>query len=148
MTRTRRGAAVALAVASAVAFSGGTALGYYTVGIDGTSVTATAEGGTVVLAASAAPSAALHPGGPAADVVVTVTNPFSAPLEVTGLTATASGCTRPDLRVLAPGGLPFTVPERSTATQVLTGAVALGPAASDDCQGATLAVTYAVTGTV
>lgn len=148
MTRSRRSATVALVVAGAVAFSGGTALGYYTTGIDGTTVTASAENGTVTLQAAAADTGPLHPGGPSADVIVTVTNPFSAPLVVSGLTASATGCTNPDLQVHQPGGLPFTVPAKGTATHRLTGAVGLGLVATQDCQGAGLAVTYTVTGRV
>lgn len=148
MSRSRRAATTALVVAGAVAFSGGTALGYYSAGIDGTTVTATAEAGTVTLQAVAALSDPLYPGGPAADVTVTVTNPFSAPLTVTALTAAATGCTTPDLLVGQPVELPLTVPANGTVTQRLSAAVGIGTASSSDCQGVALAVTYAVTGRV
>jgi hypothetical protein len=148
MTRSRRPATVALVVAGAVAFSGGTALGYYATGIEGTTVTATAEAGTVTLQAAAAEQAGLYPGGPAADVTVTVTNPFSAPLVVTSLVAAAAGCASPDLQIRQPGGLPFTVPAKGTVTQRLTGVVAIGTGSSNDCQGVDIAVTYAVNGRV
>jgi hypothetical protein len=142
----RRSGVVVLATAGVLTFGTGVALGYYNAGIDASPVTATAGEGVLALHAVAEPSAPLFPGGPAADLRVTVRNPFDAPVRVTGITGTASGCTTPDLQVVAPPQLPLDLAARAEVTTTLTGVVRLGPAASDDCQGRALVVRYVLTG--
>jgi hypothetical protein len=144
----RRGSAVVLTTAGVLVFTTGVALGYYNALVDASPVTAVAAHGTLELRASAVPSAPLLPGGPAADLRVTVRNPLAAPVRVTGLSATATGCTTPDLQVLQPPQLPLGIGPGAEVTTTLTGAVRLGLASSDDCQGRDLSVRYVVTGEV
>ena len=148
MSLVRRSSTVVLVTAGVLVFGSGVALGYYNALVDASPVTATAASGTLELRATAVPSAPLLPGGPAADVRITVRNPLDAPVRVTGLTATASGCTTPDLQVAQPAELPVEVGPRAELTTTLTGVVRLGLGASDDCQGRSLTVRYAVTGEV
>jgi hypothetical protein len=144
----RRSGTVALATAGALVFSTGVALGYYNAGVDAAPVTATTAGGTVELHATAVPAAPLLPGGPAVDLRVTVRNPLDAPVRVTGIAGTATGCTTPDLQVGRPAELPLDVGPRAEVTTTLTGVARLGLGSSDDCQGRALTVRYVVTAEV
>ena len=140
--RRLRGPLLALATA-------GVATAWYSVsGATGTgSATPLDTSATLTLTANGVVSGGLYPGGPGADVTVSVTNPYAHPVTLTAATGTvAVSCTTPDVTLATPGGLPVTVPASATTPVTLTGLVAMGTGAGNDCQGATVTVTFRLTG--
>lgn len=110
----------------------------------------------VTLAATGSASAGLYPGGPGANVTVTITNPYTRAVTISGVapagTVTAAPvagqtCATHGVTVTAPAsGLPVTVPASSTSTVTLAGVVQLGGDAENGCQGAAFTIPFQVTG--
>lgn len=113
---------------------------------------------TVVTTASA--TSLLYPGGPAADVRLTVSNPNPYPVTITSVSANgavtagagAGTCVTTGVTLATPtAGLPFTVPARAgttngSATVTLTGAAQMSSASETGCQGRTFTLPVALTG--
>lgn len=99
----------------------------------------------------------LYP-GKSDDISVSITNPYSRPIAITGVTGSvttnATGCTGASFSVAAnPTGLPTTMTASKTVTATLTNAVTMLPTAAAACQSTsttTTAVTvaYSVQGTI
>jgi hypothetical protein len=137
-----------------VVVGAGVALAYYrsNVAASGTGSAAAAATSTVTLSVTGNVATGLYPGGPGADVTFNVTNPYSTPITLTGVTAgtitlSAGTCTTSALTVVSPAtGLPATVNGGATASVTLTGVVKMGLGATSNCQGASFAVPFQITG--
>ena len=126
----------ALLLAGGVAYAAWSALGAGT----GTA----ASGIPQALGVSATVAGLLHPGS-AADALVTVSNPNSAPVTVTSLALAGSvtagaGCTTPGVTVSLPGSTSLVVPAGGSASLSVANAVSMTTASSSDCQGATFPI--------
>jgi hypothetical protein len=138
----------------------GAAYGYFTSSGQGSG---TGIGGTmasVTLATAGSPSAPLLPGGPAGDLVFSVTNPnnfnvslVDVALQPGGTVSTDSshsGCATTDsnpivsLTSLA-GDLPVSIAKNSTVQLDLANAVSMDATATNGCQGATISVPVTIT---
>lgn len=101
-------------------------------------------------------STGLYPGGSGANVTFSVTNPYTRPIAVTGVSLAGSitvvpvsgrTCVTTGVSVSAPtSGLPVSVPASGTVSVTLTGVVTMSAAAESGCQGATFTVPFQVTG--
>ena len=99
------------------------------------------------------PSATLFPGG-SGDLSLTINNPNSYPVTVTGvsgdgaITSDTSGCTTATHGVTFTNqtGLTLAVPAQDDATFVLENTVAMAASSADACQGATFTIPVALTG--
>jgi hypothetical protein len=154
--RARRGGT--LLVAAVIIAAAGTAAAYWSA-TGSTTGRATTGAPALLELSPGTPADALFPGG-LASVVLTVTNPNSAPTEIKSLAldtaegvdgfdvdAGHAGC---DLSALSfssqsNGGLGWTVPPKAGAIDgslvlTLTGAVSMDVGAADACQGATFGV--------
>jgi hypothetical protein len=135
----------ATAATAGVAFALWSATGSGT----GSATTTTARNLTVT---ATAVDAGLWPGGPTGAVGFTVANPNPYPVTLTGVSyddVDASGDCAPDDVVLAPAApttLALTVPANGTANGTLAGVLGLAQTAGDECQGVTLSVDLAFTG--
>lgn len=115
----------------------------------GSASTGTARNLTVTAAAT---DAGLYPGGPAGAVGFTVTNPNPYPVTLAGVSygdLDASGACSTDDVVLsgtAPTTLDLTVPAGGTTAGTLPGVIGLAQDAGDECQGVTLSVDLALSG--
>ena len=83
--------------------------------------------------------------GAAADLLVTVSNPNSAPVTVTSLTlagpVTASAsCSTPGITVSLPASTSLVVPAGGNASLSVTNGVSMTAASSSNCQGATFTI--------
>ena len=104
------------------------------------------------LAGGDAPSSSLLPGGPAADVILRLSNPNS--FAVTLVSVTLNGSITPSggKGTCSPTGVSFTnqtglsisVPSGSSLVH-LPGAATMSTSSSDGCQGATFAIQVAIT---
>lgn len=116
----------------------------------GSATTATARNLTVTAAAA---DAGLYPGGPAGAIGFTVANTNPYPVQLTGVSYSnpdASGACEADDVVLAagaPSSVDITVPANGTANATIPGVLGLAGTAGDECQGVTLTVDLAFTGT-
>ncbi|WP_244931279.1 hypothetical protein [Nocardioides sp. W7] len=115
----------------------------------GAATTASAQNLTVTAAAT---DAGLWPGGPAGAVGFTATNPNPYPVVLTGVSyddVDAGGACEADDVTLAPGAptaVNVTVPANGTASATIPGVLGLAQTAGDECQGVTLTVDLALTG--
>lgn len=151
---------VVVGTALAVAFGAGVAGAYYRSAVreTGTGTATPVAADPFTLTATGAVGTGLFPGGPGADVTVTITNPYTRPITVS--TVAAAGvvsatpvagrtCATHAVAVAAPtSGLPVTVPASSSRTVTLSGAVTMGTTAESGCQGATFSVPFQVSGSL
>lgn len=126
----------ALLLAGGVAYAAWSALGAGT--------GAAASGAPQALGVAATVTGQLRPGG-SADVLVTVSNPNSAPVTVTSLALAGSitasaGCSTPGVTVSLPGSTALVVPAGANASLNVTNGVSMTTASSSDCQGATFSI--------
>jgi hypothetical protein len=101
---------------------------------------AAASGTPQALGVSATVGGTLYPGA-AADVLVTVSNPNSAPVTVTTLTLAGSvtasaGCSTPGVTVTLPASTSLVVPAGGNASLSVANGVSMTTASSSNCQGA------------
>lgn len=105
--------------------------------------------------ASASTTAQLYPGG-TGDVKVTVNNPNSFPVTVTGVSGSGTITSDKGAGCNAATGVTFTnttglldvVPASSSATITLTAKAAMGSTSDNTCQGAVFTIPITLTGTV
>lgn len=149
---------IAIGATSVLTFTGGTAYAFW--GATGSGSGAATAGHVTALSATATVSDLLYPGGPAADVQVTFTNPNSFDVKVTSLSqdgaVTGSGgkgtCTTTGVSFASQANLSnVVVPAQSgeTAGQLIktfTGAVSMDNTASDGCQNASFTVPLTFSG--
>lgn len=124
---------------------------------------AAAAGSAVPLttvATTASATSLLYPGGPAADIRLTVRNPNTYPVTISSVTAngavTANGgigtCATTGVALVSPtGGLPFTVPAKAAGTDgsitvTLTGAAQMSNASENGCQQASFTIPVSLSG--
>ena len=112
------------------------------------------------VATTASATSLLYPGGPAADVRLTVSNPNPYPVTITSVAANgavtagagAGTCVTTGVALATPtAGLPFTVPARNgttngSVTVTLTGAAQMSNASENGCQGATFSIPVTLAG--
>lgn len=108
-------------------------------------------GGAPVLAVGSASLSGVLTPGVARDLTVTVTNPGSAPVTVTGVTGSVTGTTAggcPTTAVTVDGATPtgLVVAAGASATTTLTGVVTLLSSAPNACQGVGVTLAVSVTG--
>ena len=152
----RRVATPVLAGSVLALLAGGAAVAYYksNVATSGTGSAATAATQAVTLNTTAAVSTGVYPGGPGADITISVTNPYARAIAVNAIAingtitiAGASGtCTTTGLAIAAPTQLPVSVPASTTLSVTLTSVVKMGLTADSGCQGATFTIPLQVTG--
>jgi hypothetical protein len=137
----------------ALLVSAGTAYAYVRTTGSGSGTASTANGLTAFhTTAAVALGAKLFPGA-SAPLTVNIDNTGgNYQLTVTSLVLDASrsitGCTTPAITVSAPGGWTGIVvaAHSSSGPTTIAGAVTMGAAASNDCQGATLTIPVTLTG--
>jgi hypothetical protein len=110
---------------------------------------------TVTLSTTGAVSTGVYPGGPGADITISVTNPY-ATLPITlksiaingsiGIAGASGTCTTTGLAIAAPTQLPATINGGATLSLTLTSVVQMGLTADSGCQGATFTIPLQVTG--
>jgi hypothetical protein len=152
MTPRSRRTVVALA-AGALLAGAGTAYAYVRTTGSGTGSATTANGLTAFhTTATVAQGVKLYPGA-SAPLTVNIDNTGgNYQLTVTALSLDAGrsiiGCSSPALTVSTPGGWTGIVvaPHSSSGPTTIAGAVTMGAAASNDCQGATLTIPVTLTG--
>lgn len=162
MSRTVARLATPIGLGTALAFVVGTGTGwaYYggMVRQTGTGSVTPAAATPLTIAATGSVSTGLFPGGPGADVTISVTNPHSVPVRVT---AAASGgavvavpvsgrtCATHDVTVGTPtSGLPATIAAGATTSITLAGLAKMGMSAATGCQGASFTIPIQVVGTL
>lgn len=159
-TRSSRsaGALTAGLVVVLALMAGGAAYASFTAGGSGTGSAPTGTMQPVVISAFAGgdePSSSLVPGGNA-DVIVRVTNPNPAPVQVFGVAANGAvtaaaphaACTTTGVTFTAPDAplVPtVTVPASSSLLFHLAGAASMSLASQPECQGATFEIPVTVT---
>jgi hypothetical protein len=145
--------------ALAAMLTGTGASAHWRTGGSGTGSTATATMQTVTIDALVGgddPSSALLPGGPAAEVVLRVSNPNASAIQVYGVAANGaitadaghSGCTTTGVTFTAPSSPitpTITVPANSTALIRLPGAASMSTASLSACLGATFHIPVTLT---
>jgi hypothetical protein len=146
-------AALAALVAGTAAFAhwsaGGAGAG---VGASGTMQTVT----VAALAGGDAPASALVPGGPAAEVILRLTNPNAVAVQVYSVAANGaitadashSACTTTGVTFTPPASPispTVTVPANSTVVVRLAGAASMATTSLSACQGATFRIPVTVT---
>ena len=156
--RVRRWLAAGTGVVASLALAG-TASAYWPTG--GAASGSAASGSSLAsLTTTATPATGspLVPGGPAVALSVTVDNPGSLAVTVTGValdtsrgigvTGARGTCTNPPLTVVTPAGWSgLTVPANgTTGATTIAAAVSLGAGASSGCQGATFTIPLTLTG--
>ena len=150
MNRSTRVTAVAAGTAVSVA-TAGVAFALWSANGSGAGSASTGSARNLTVTA-AATDAGLYPGGPAGAVGFSVTNPNPYPVTLTGVSygdLDASGSCEPDDVVLAgsaPTSLNLVVPAGGTTAGTLPGVIGLAEDAGDECQGVTLSVDLALTG--
>ena len=131
--------------------SGGQALAHWLTTGSGTGVATTGTLQTVTVAALVGgddPASALLPGGPAAEVVMRVTNPNASPVQIFGVSGNGaitvdsghSACTTTGVSFTAPSSPitpTVTIAANSTVLVRLPGAASMSTASLSACQGAT-----------
>lgn len=141
---------VVLTVGVSVLGIAGTAQAYYRT--TGTGTGTVPVGSVLSLSGTASTTTALYPGG-TADLKLTVMNPYSQNVTVTGVTlasVSATGCTTPDVTLSSAAInllLPYTLapgPHSGTANNGLV----MGSNSSSDCQGKTLNLSFTISGTL
>jgi hypothetical protein len=155
-TIVRRVATPLVAAALAAVVGTGVAVAYYRSNVATTGTGSAALAGTqaVTLNTTGAVSTGVYPGGPGADITITVANPYAQAIAVKTIAINgsiavsgASGtCTTTGLSIAAPAQLPASVNASSTLTLTLTSVVKMGLTADSGCQGATFTIPLQVTG--
>lgn len=146
---------VAAAIATVV--TAGVAAAWYQSNVrsTGTGSASTAATQTVTLTTTGAVSTGVYPGGPGADITISVTNPYAnLPIALNsiaingsiGVTGALGTCTTTGLAIAAPAQLPATVNGGATLSLTLTSVVKMGLTADSGCQGATFTIPLQVTG--
>lgn len=116
--------------------------------------TGTMQTVTVSAYAGEAFNSQLYPGGPAADVVLKVTNPNNFAVTVTSVVAgtgpiTADGghpgCTTTGVTFNAPGSVSLGVLANTTSTFHLAGSASMNTSSSNSCQGAKFSIPVQIT---
>jgi len=148
-----RKARLAAVLVAALVVAGG-AFAYFTTTGSGTGPGSVASASQPVTITAGSPAGQLYPGG-SGDVVATVSNPNPSPVRLASLALDTSRGTNGfavdgghpscDTSVLAyttqtNGGSGWTVPASGSLPLTLGGAVNMGPAAANACQGATFTV--------
>lgn len=156
-----RGPAGLALLGTFVMVSSGVAAAYWSAGGSGSgSVTAGTAAPLTTVTATASTTSLLYPGGPAADLSLTVRNANPYAVSITGLSAngavTAAGgigtCVTTGVSLTTPtAGLPFTVPARAAGTDgsitvSMTAAAQMTSASENGCQGATFTVPVTLIG--
>lgn len=154
-------AALAVGVLGLAVLSTGTGFAYWEASGSGSGTAAAGSAAPLTtVATTASATSLLYPGGPAADVRLTVSNPNSYPVTVTAVTAngavTATGgigtCVTTGVTLATPAaGLPFTVPEKVGGTNgsiavTLTAGAQMSNTSENGCQGATFSLPVALAG--
>lgn len=162
MNRTVARVATPVAVGTALAFvvGTGTAWAYYggMVKQTGTGSATPVAATALSIAATGSVSTGLFPGGPGADVTISVTNPHSVPVRVTSASSAGAvvatplagrTCATHGVTLATPtSGLPATIPAGGTASITLAGLAKMGTSAENGCQGATFTIPIQVVGTL
>jgi hypothetical protein len=110
----------------------------------GTGTITAASGAPQALGVSATVGGTLYPGA-SADVLVSISNPNSAPVTVQslalagGVTASA-GCGTPGVTVSLPASMSLLVPAGGNASLNVVNGVSMTTASSSSCQGATFTI--------
>lgn len=143
----------------AVVLGAGVASAYLTSNVAATGTgTATPLSDTtpLALAATGSVGTGLYPGGPGADVTITVTNPYGEPVDVTAVVAAGAitanplpgrTCATHGVTLATPSaGLPATIPASGSDTVTLTAVATMSLTADSGCQGATFTIPFQVTG--
>lgn len=145
--------ATAIAAGTAVtAATAGVAFALWSATGSGTGSATTATARNLTVTASAA-DAGLYPGGPAGTVGFTVANANAYPVKLTRVSygaLDAGGACEVDDMVLAndaPTAVNITVPANGSVASTIPGVLGLASTAGDECQGVTLTVDLAFTGT-
>lgn len=137
--------------------SAGTARAYFSSHGSGTGhgSTGTMQPVTVAAYVNESFTTKLYPGGPAADVVLKVTNPNNFAVTVTSVVAGVGSivadvshpsCTTTGVTFTAPGTVSLAVPASTTgAVFHLPGAASMSTASSNGCQGATFSIPVQIT---
>ena len=148
---TRRGRIVFGALATALIVSlgvgGGAAFAYFSAtGGYGSGHATIANGDqAITVATNATAGTSLRPGG-TGDLVITATNPNNRPVQITALTiGSVTGCTTPSVTLSSPTTyLPVSIPANANSSRIdIAGALAMGAASSNDCQGKSLTINLA-----
>lgn len=155
----RRAAVTSVATGTAVVLVAGAAYASYRtlVASSGSGSATPANAQPLTLDVTGTVSTDLYPGGPGASVTITVANPYSRAISVTGLTTAGdvvatplpgSTCATTGITVHAPSsGLPLTVSANATSASVtLPAVVKMGTSAERGCQGATFTIPFKATG--
>ena len=147
------------AVVLTVLLSGGVASAHWLASGAGSGTASTGTLQTVTVAALVGgddPASALLPGGPAAEVILRVTNPNASAVQVYGVAANGtitadsghSGCTTTGVTFTAPSSPispTVTVPANSTVLVRLAGAASMSTSSLSACQGATFHIPLTLT---
>lgn len=158
MTTTARKVCASVVVL-AVLLAGGAAWAYWRTTGSGTGLGATDTLQTVTVAALVGgddPASALLPGGPAAEVILRITNPNASAVQVYGVTGNGAitadaghaACTTTGVTFTAPSSPitpTVTVPASSTVLVRLPGAASMSTASLSACQGATFHIPVTMT---
>lgn len=157
MTSRRRALIVALgaAVALLLAMGGGAAYAYFSSHGSGSGVATAGTGpqSVTIVAATGTPTSSLQPGG-SADLTLTLNNPNSFAVKITGISqngtltvAGDSGCTASNSGVTVPTqtGLSVTIPAGSGQVAHIANGAAMSSSSNSGCQGAQFQVPVTVT---
>ena len=151
----RLATALAATVVTLVVAQGVAAAWYTAFPATGTGTATTLDTSATLALTVTGTAGALYPGGPAADMTVSVANPYAYAVTLIALApagaATATPlagrtCAAYDVALATPTGLPATVPALSSGTTVVLGGAVTMAAAENGCQGATFAVPLRLTG--
>ena len=143
---------VALGTTLAFVVGTGTAWGYYDAVVQSTGTATVTTAGNVPLsiAATGSVSAGLYPGGPGADVTISVGNPHDVPVTVTAVSSAGAvvatplagrSCGTHGVALGTPtSGLPATIAAGATASVTFTGVATMDATAESGCQGASFSI--------
>lgn len=137
----------------AVVLGAGVASAYFGSGVaaSGTGTATPATPGPLAFDVVGSVGTGLYPGGPGANLTLSVVNPYDQDITIESLVVTGTvtaapvSCANPALTISATG-LPMTVAADSVGNLVLSGVVTMGLSADSACQGATFSIPLKVTG--
>jgi len=137
-------AALGMVTALILAVGGGAAYAYLSGSGHGSGQATVANGDqNITIATNATAGSSLLPGG-TGSLVITATNPNASAVQITALNiGSVTGCGTPAVSLTSPSTsyLPVTIPAHASASRIdITGALTMGAAASNDCQGKTLTI--------
>jgi hypothetical protein len=156
----RRSLAVSLAALALCCAASGGAYAYFASTGSATASVIVGNAQTVTISTAGTPSAPLLPGGPAGDLVFSVTNPNSYPVSLVSVVSESGGtisfdgahasCSTTDanpvVTLSVPGAdLPVSIPANSTTPIDLAASVSMDAAATNSCQGATISIPITIT---